>query len=158
MKRFSFRLENILNLRKKIEQGREKQFSSKKAQVMKIEAEIDDMKAKLDQFVHNNQFVKGIFSASEFIAVEDYVRRMEGAINKLKCVHQEKKKELEQSLEQLKQARKSTKMIARLKERSLDQYKQQLSREEDIHLDDINQHIALTRNILTIEDVMREDF
>ena len=46
LERFLFRLENVLRLRKKIEEGKELEFSKKKGELVKVEVEIGNKEKK----------------------------------------------------------------------------------------------------------------
>jgi len=157
VERFTFRLENILRLRKKMEEGCELDFSRKKAELLKIEGEIRDTKEKLSNFFHDNSYMEGIFTASDIIAVDNYINRVENIIKGLTSMRFEKEDEVDRSLNVLKEAKKQRKVIENLKNRMLEKYLYELDREEKNELDDINQHINLNKENLTIEDVPLED-
>ena len=157
MERFSFRLENILRLKKKIEENREREFSKRRAELLRIEQEMIETKGKLIEFMRENTYCEGIFSASDIVAIDNYIARVQGRLEGLSVLKSEKKREVESCYDILKEAKKERKTIETLKQRLLDRYLYLLGREEDNELDDVNGHIAVNKERLTIEDVPLEE-
>lgn len=158
MRRFNFRLENVLQIRKKKEEGAEREFAKKKAELLKLQNEIEGMGQRLHNFMRENQYSEGTFSVFDILAVDNYIARVEHEINHLKQQREEKREEVERFLLLLKEAKKARKVIENLKERQLERYHEELNREEDIELDDINQNINLNKEALTIETSPLEEF
>lgn len=157
MERFVFRLENVLRLRKKIEEGKELEFSKKKGELVKVEIEMRGTEKKFDTFIHENSHMEGTFSASEIVAVDNYIHKVRGNIEQLKGLRAEREHEVIDALNILKESRKSRKVIENLKERKLERYLKDLEIEENGDIDDITQKISLIREKLTIEDLPVED-
>jgi len=157
MLRFAFRLENVLKVRKKTEEGIEKKFSQRKAELLKVENEIRELRTKLHSFMKENQYSKGIFTVFDIIAVDNYISRIDRSIKVLKVLRSEKEIEVERVRALLKEAKKARKVIENLKERQWTTYLEQMNKEENIELDDINHNVHLNKEKLTIEDVPIED-
>lgn len=157
MERFVFRLENVLRLRKKIEEGKELEFSKKKGELVKVEIEIRDTEKIFDTFIRENSHMEGTFSASEIVAVDNYIHKVGSKIEQLKGLRAEREHEVIDALNILKEVRKSRKVIENLKDRKLERYLEDLEREENVDIDDVTQKISLTREKLTIEDLPVED-
>ena len=157
MERFVFRLENVLKLRKKIEERVELEFSKKRAELVKVDLEINGSKDTLRNFVNDNLRIEGTFSADQVVAVDNYIHRIRGRIRYLNDLRQEKESEVNDALEVLKDARKSRKAIENLKDRKYRKYLEELNREENDHIDDITQNIGSKIEKLTIEDIVLED-
>lgn len=157
MARFSFRLENVLHLRKKMEENTEREFSNKKADLLRVEQEIEQTAGRLGLFMRENSRVEGVFTAAEVIAVDNYISRENGHLEGLAVLRSEKQHEVDRSLAALHEARKDRKTIETLKQRFLDRYLYMLGKEEANELDDVNGRIALNRELVTIEDVPLEE-
>lgn len=158
MKRFYFRLENVLRVRKKVEEGVEKEFSRRKAQLLRIEVEIDELGIKLRSFIQENGNMAGVFSAAEMVAVDNYISRIEHSIKRLKEKHCQMEEEVQRYLKLLLDAKKARKTIENLKERQINIYNEESSREEGIEIDDVNQNISRNQEKLTIETPPLEEF
>ena len=157
MARFVFRLENVLKLRKKIEEGVELEFAKKKAELVKVDLDIEGSNSTLSNFVSENLRIEGTFSISEMLAIDNYIYRVRGTIRKLKDLRREKEDEVNSALKVLKDARKSRKVIENLKDRKYRKYLEELNREENNDIDDITQNIGTKIEKLTIEDIVLED-
>lgn len=157
MERFVFRLENVLRLRKKIEEGTELEFSKKKAELVKVENEIKDTEKKFGTFIHENSHIEGTFTAFEIVAVDNYIHKVRDKIKQLNGRRVEREQQAIEALDVLKEVRKSRKIIENLKERKLERYLEDLEREENADIDDVSQKIRLNRERLTIEDIPMEE-
>ncbi len=157
MRKFVFRLENVLKLRKKIEERIQLEFAKKRAELIKVDLEIDGSRDTLKNFVNENLRMEGTFFASEILAVDNYIHRVRGRIRQLKDLRREKEDEVNSALRVLKDARKSRKVIENLKERKYRKYMEELDREENNDMDDITQNIGTKIEKLTIEDIVLED-
>ncbi len=151
MRRFYFRLENVLRVRKKLEEGVEREFSKRKAMLLRIEDEIRELGGKLQDFIQEHGNVLGVFTAAEIIAVDNYIARIEHNINRLKERRLDMEVEVRRYIELLREAKKARKTIETLRERQLGLYNEESSREEGIEIDDVNQKIGLNQEKLTIE-------
>ncbi len=157
MARFSFRLEKVLHVRKKMEENTEREFSKKRTDLLRVEQEIEQTAGRLGLFMRENSRVEGVFTAAEVIAVDNYISREKGRLEGLTILRSEKQHEVDRSLAALHEARKDRKTIETLKQRFLDRYLFMLGREEANELDDVNGRIALKRELVTIEDVPLEE-
>jgi flagellar FliJ protein len=158
MRRFRFRLENVLRIRKKQEEGTELEFAKRRTELMKIQNEIADLGDKLHLFMRENRYSKGLFSVFEILAVDNYITRLEHDIENLKARRDEKQQEVNRYLSLLREAKKARKVIENLRDRQLERYRDDVNREENIELDDINQNIQLNKEALTIEVSPLEEF
>ena len=151
MRRFTFRLENVLNIRRKQEEGVQRQFASRRAELLKIENNIHALGEKMHRFMAQNQMNEGSFTVMEVIAVDNYISRLEHEIGKLEVLRREKEEEVSKILNLLHEAKRARKVIENLKERQLERHHEEMNREETGELDDINQNIDRNRETLTIE-------
>ena len=157
MQRFVFRLENVLRIRKKIEEGVQRDFARALAELMKAEEELNLTVEKLKDFIKGNPLSEGVFTASEIIAIDVYIARIERDIKILSAARAEKEDVMERVRGMLMEARKARKVMENLKRRKLERYFEDLNREENLELDDVNQKIGLNREKLSIEDVPIEE-
>jgi flagellar FliJ protein len=158
MRRFSFRLENVLRIRKKQEEGTELEFAKRKTELKKIQSEIAKLGDKLHLFMRENQYSEGSFSVFDILAVDNYITRLEHDIKQLKARRDEKQQEVSRYLYLLREAKKARKVIENLRDRQLERYRDDVNRVENIELDDINQNIQLNKETLTIEISPLEEF
>jgi flagellar FliJ protein len=151
VRRFQFRLENVLNIRRKQEEGVQRQFAVKRAELLHIEHNISDLGDKMHLFMAQNQLGEGSFTVMEVLAVDNYISRLEHEIRGLELLRKEKEREVSAILSLLHEAKRTRKVIENLKERQLERYREEANREEAGELDDINQHIGLSRETLLID-------
>lgn len=157
MKRFRFRLENVLRLRKRREETATREFSKKKAELLSLEADIEALEEKRRRFIQRGARIGGIFTAFEIVAVDNYMYRIENSLKRIKALRKEKLEELGVYLERLKEAKKAVKVLENLKQRQKDRYNEEVKKEERDELDDINQRLELNRERLTIKERALED-
>ena len=157
MRRFEFRLENILRLRKKIEEGAEREFAKRRAELIRIMQEMDLQHKKLKEFLKENTLEGGVYTALELVWIDDYITRSHRLIEHLGSKQGEKQCEVNEALDILREAKKERKVIEVLKERQWQRYCDELYKTENSELDDINQKIGLNKEKLTIEDSPVED-
>ncbi len=151
MRRFQFRLENVLNIRRKQEEGVQRQFAVKRAELLHIENNINNLGDKMHRFMAQNQLGEGSFTVMEVLAVDNYISRLEHEIRGLEMLRKEKEEEVSTILALLHEAKRTRKVIENLKERQLERHQEEVNREETGELDDINQSISRNRETLTID-------
>ena len=151
MRRFQFRLENVLNIRRKQEEGVQRQFAIRRAELLYIENNISDLGDKMHLFMAQNQLGEGSFTVMEVLAVDNYISRLEHEIRGLEMLRKEKEEEVSAILSILHEAKRTRKVIENLKERQLERHQEEVNREEAGELDDINQNISRNRETLTID-------
>ena len=157
MRRFIFRLENVLRLRKKQEESVQRRFAVKQAELLRIENQIDVLEGKMHRFMAQNRMSEGSFTVLEVLAVDNYISRLEREIRRLEDLRKEKQEEVSKILKLLHEAKRTRKVIENLKERELSRYRDEMNREEVGEIDDINQHIDRNRESLTIENSPLEE-
>ena len=151
MRRFIFRLENVLNIRKKLEEGAERNFAMRRAELLQVENDIEALGDKMHRFMAHNRLEEGSYTVMEVLAIDNYIARLENEIKMLEKLRREKQEEVNRVLFILHEAKRARKVIENLKERQLEQYREEWNRSENNELDDINQNISLNRETLTID-------
>jgi flagellar export protein FliJ len=157
MRRFVFRLENVLRIRKKQEEAVQRRFAIKRSELFRIENQIDVLEGKMHRFMAQNRMSEGSFTVLEVLAVDNYISRLEREIRRLEDLRKEKQAEVSKILKLLHEAKRTRKVIENLKERELSRYRDEMNREEVGEIDDINQHIDRNRETLTIENSPLEE-
>ncbi len=156
MKRFTFRLDRVLKLRKRIEEKIELDLSMKQAELFSITNRISKVHEQLTAFTVENR-LEGTFTVFDLLAVDNYIFRLETLIEELEKRREECEREFQTITGALIEARKARKAIQNLRERRFDRYREELNRWEDARIDDMNQSISHNREMLTVEEVPMED-
>lgn len=144
MKKFKFRLENVLELRTKTLEDRQLEMAA-------IQARLNDANNKLDSLEQSRLQAKGdlenILGAGEnieFIRVknyQDYIAKLDDDISIQHKVIADIENELELKQEEVREALKAKKMLEKLKEKEYKAFLKDFEQREAKELDDI----ALTR-------------
>lgn len=158
MKRFRFRLDNVLRMRKKREETVEREFARGKGELVGIENRIRDIHRTLREFRRSADYGAGEFTAAEAVAVDLYISRLESEIRKLDRRREEKLLEVNRVMARLVEARKARKVMEVLRERQWGRYLAESNREETNDLDDITQALALSREKLSLAGVTLEEY
>jgi flagellar protein FliJ len=158
VQRFTFRLENVLRLRRKLEEGVQRDFSRALGMLLRVKAELEGAVSRLRVFIRENRLSEGeTFTAYEIVAIDNYIALVEREIKRLRAVEKEREEEVARVRRILNDAKKARKVIENLKERKHERYLAELNREETIELDDVGQKIGLSRENLAMQDVTIED-
>ena len=157
MAKFNFRLERVLKLKKRIEEGSQREFSKRRAELLRVKREIEDVREKLKEFIEENPYTEGVFTAMEIVWLDNYISKTHKTIEILADQQKEKENEVIEALAVLREAKKERKVFENLRDRLWERYKDEQQKTENKELDDINQKIGLNREKLTIEDVPLED-
>ena len=158
MQRFTFRLENVLRIRRKLEEGVQRDFSRALGMLLRVKAELEGAVSRLRVFIRENRLSEGeTFTAFEIVAIDNYIALVEREIKRLRAVEKGREEEVARVRRVLNDAKKARKVIENLKERKYERYLADLNREETIELDDVGQKIGLRRENLAMQDVPIED-
>lgn len=157
MRRFTFRLENVLRFRRNQEEEAQREFSLRHAQLQRIDDQLRELRATVGRFVRETSYGEGVFSPLEAVAVDSYIARLAGSIKGLQTVRRQKADEVNRFRELLVEARKARKVIEVLKERQWSRYVEDMNREEATSLDDVTRNMRLSNERLLIEETPLED-
>ena len=157
MKRFIFRLDRILKLRKQNEERIEKEFALKNAEYIAVKNEMERNREALRVFISENSIIGGSFSIEELRSVDNYIFRLEKTIKNLKSELEEKKKEVDRVRDMLNEAKKARKVLEKLKENRFNEYLKAANREEVNEQDDINQKLEFNKERLVVKDLPLEE-
>ena len=102
----------------------------KRAELFRIENQIDALEGKMHRFMAQNRMSEGSFTVLEVLAVDNYISRLEREIRKLEDLRREKQAEVSRILNLLHEAKRARKVIENLKERELARYSDEANREE----------------------------
>ena len=158
MQRFTFRLENVLRIRRRLEEGVQRDFSRALGMLLRVKAELEGAVSRLRVFIRENRLSEGeTFTAFEIVAIDNYIALVEREIKRLRAVEEDREEEVARVRRILNDAKKARKVIENLKERKYERYLAELNREEMIELDEVGQKIGLSRENLAMQDVPIED-
>lgn len=157
MQRFTFRLEHVLRFRMNKEEGVQRELSLRRAQLLRIDGQLRELRSTMSRFVRETGYGEGEFSPLEAVAVDSYIARLAGSIKGLQEVRRRKALEVDRFMELLVEARKARKVIEVLKERQWSRYLDEVDREEAAALDDVTRNMRLSRERLFIEETPLED-
>jgi flagellar FliJ protein len=157
VRRFAFRLENVLRIRKKLEEAAQRKFSRALGELLEAKAKLEKAAERLRAFIREHRIEGGVFTAAEIVMIDNYIALVEKNILDLRAVKEEKEREVNRLLHLLKEAKKARKLMENLRERKLERYMEELNREETVELDDVTQKIGLNREKLTVEDAVVEE-
>jgi flagellar FliJ protein len=157
VRRFAFRLENVLRIRKKLEEAAQRKFSRALGELLEAKAKLEKAAERLRAFIREHRIEGGVFTAAEIVMIDNYIALVKKNILDLRAVKEEKEREVNRLLHLLKEAKKARKLMENLRERKLERYMEELNREETVELDDVTQKIGLNREKLTVEDAVVEE-
>ncbi|KPJ86600.1 MAG: hypothetical protein AMS17_11770 [Spirochaetes bacterium DG_61] len=154
---FIFRLERVLNFRKRVEEEAQHEFSLKRAELLTILGRIEAEREKLNASIRTNPLREGVFNAYELVALDNYISGSRSVIQRLKDGAKAKEEEVSLARTILTEAKKASKVLERLKQRRYEKYHEDELRMENNELDDISQKISQNKEKLTIEDMPVEE-
>jgi flagellar FliJ protein len=147
-KRFQFRLEQVLNLRKQMEEVRIRELSLAQGQLLKIEeslrahaAEELDFLGKYGEFEKNGQF--NVDQIMAFCDFKDWLLRQEKEYRRRE---REWLKEVEKRRQEVVKASRARRLLESLKEKQLKTHSQEVLGEEQRFLDEISSIAFVRRN------------
>ncbi len=134
MKKFDFSLETVLKLRK----SEEKEWENRLASVTGECAKIRNMIANYDSEKMRCAIENESSNISSLIAVSNYQARMDSQKKSSQSDLAQKEKERESVLMSFIEASKKRKILDKLKDRKLEEYRYQLKKDEAKRDDDLN--------------------
>jgi flagellar protein FliJ len=146
-KKFRFRLEQVLNLRKQVEEVRIRELSQAQGQLLKIEESIRVHAAEeLDFLGKYSDFEKsGEFSADQVMAYSDFKEWLLRQEKEYRRREREWAKEVEKRRQEVVKVSRARRLLENLKEKQLRVYSQEVLGEEQRFLDEISS-IAFVRH------------
>jgi flagellar export protein FliJ len=157
VRRFAFRLDNVLRIRKKLEEAAQRDFARSLGELLDAKSKLERAAERLRTFIKEHRIEGGVFTAAEIVMIDNYIALVKKNIQELRAVKEEKEREMNRLLLLLKEAKKARKLMENLKARKLERYMEELNREETVELDDVTQKMGLNREKLTVEDSLIED-
>jgi flagellar FliJ protein len=147
-KRFQFRLEQVLNLRKQMEEMRVRELSQAQGQLLKIEESLRahaeeerDFLGKYGDFEKNGQF--SVDQVMAFCDFKDWLIRQEKEYRRRE---REWSKEVEKRRQEVVKASRARRLLENLKEKQLLTHSQEVLGEEQRFLDEISSIAFVRRN------------
>jgi flagellar protein FliJ len=145
-KRFQFRLEQVLNLRKQVEEVRVRELAQAKGQLLKIEEAIKDHLGEESQFLEMyGEFEKNPgFNADEVMAYCDYKDWLLKREKEFRRREKEWIKEVERRRQEAVKVSRERQLLENLRKKQKRSYDQEVLGEEQRFLDEISS-IAFVR-------------
>ena len=144
MKKFKFRLENVLELRRKTLEDRQLEMAAIQARLNDANNKLDSLEQSRLQAKRDLENILGAGENIEFIRVknyQDYIAKLDDDISIQHKVIADIENELELKQEEVREALKAKKMLEKLKEKEYKAFLKDFEQREAKELDDI----ALTR-------------
>ena len=144
MKKFKFRLENVLELRTKTLEDRQLEMAAIQARLNDANNKLDSLEQSRLQAKRDLEKILGAGENIEFIRVknyQDYTAKLDDDISIQHKVIADIENELELKQEEVREALKAKKMLEKLKEKEYKAFLKDFEQREAKELDDI----ALTR-------------
>ncbi len=144
MKKFKFRLENVLELRTKTLEDRQLEMAAIQARLNDANNQLDSLEQSRLQAKRDLENILGAGENIEFIRVknyQDYIAKLDDDISIQHKVIADIENELELKQEEVREALKAKKMLEKLKEKEYKAFLKDFEQREAKELDDI----ALTR-------------
>ncbi len=144
MKKFTFGLQKVLNLREFDESQAKEELGRVISIANKLNLELEHI-AK--ERVSARKSSGTIFNASEFIAIENYVNRLD--LRKDEVIEELVQTELliEEKRKIFAEAMKNRKVISKLKEKQMKDWKKRALKEEELFVDDVINTKFLRENV-----------
>jgi flagellar FliJ protein len=147
-KRFLFRLEQVLNLRKQIEEMRVRELSQAQGQLLKIEESLRAHAAEERDFLGKyGDFEKGgQFSVDQVMAFCDFKEWLIRQEKEYRRREREWSKEVEKRRQEVVKVSRARRLLENLKEKQLRTHSQEVLGEEQRFLDEISSIAFVRRN------------
>ncbi len=143
MKKFSFGLQKVLNLR----EFQENQAKEELGRVISIANKLqNELETIAMERVQTRRSSGTVFNANEFLAIENYVNRLD--LRKDEVIEELAQTELiiEEKRKIFSEAMKNRKVISKLREKQLKDWKKAYQKEEELFIDDVVNSKFLSEN------------
>lgn len=134
MKRFSFRLQRVLDIRSRIRDERRQELGARQAELQREETLLAELEAEL---LLTRIEEGGTYSASELQMVGAYAIRLRSQIERQLSRIEVAKQAVEEARVRYIEATKDTQVLEKLKEKRREEYTQEVLLEEGRNLDEV---------------------
>ncbi len=138
MKRFSFRLERLLTIKRYKEREWEMKLADITGQVILLENKIKESRERIGRMLDERRPAAGIIDIYGLISNEMYIARMRQTIINCGIRLERKKREREEIQKKFLEASKEKKVLEKLKQRKEEEHYKEAKKEEFKVVDDIN--------------------
>ncbi len=135
MKKFSFSLQKVLNLREFAEKEAKEELGRVISISNKLQSELEEV-AKARVTTRNSS--GNVFNANEFLAVENYVNRLDIRKEALLTELAQNEILIEEKRKIFAEAMINRKVITKLKEKKYKEWRQSMLKEEEAFIDDVS--------------------
>lgn len=138
MARFAYRMQNILDLKEKIEDQRKAEYGLANARLRREEDKLRELlKRKMGYEKQARELVKGKINIKDIKACKHAVEAMKSAIRTQMIEVQVAEKNVELARKRLNEVMVERKTFEKLKERAFDEFKQEVAYEENRAIDQL---------------------
>lgn len=138
MKKFIFKLETLLNIKKKKEELITQKLSKVQAQKLNVINEINKIKNKISDLFNNYKNLKMTVLDINFMFLnQNYINYLEKELNSLNEQLNNIQIEENKIKDELNQAMKERKILEKLKENQFEQYKKEYNKQDNLIMDEI---------------------
>jgi flagellar FliJ protein len=148
MKRFQFRLEKLLKIRKYREREWELKLADITGQCIVLEKKIVASKDNISHTLDERSAFGGTIDIYELIANEMYIARMKQDIVNAGIELEEKKRQREKVKKKFLEVSKQKKILEKLKQRKEEEYYNEAKKEEFKTLDEINAGDVIRKHVM----------
>lgn len=138
MAKFLYRMQNILEIKYKLEEQAKQNYMSVRARLDEALKELEEMKKRKQEYIsHYRMLLLSDLDVLEIETGKEAILFMENEIYTQQIKIDRIEKELEQAIYEMNEAMKERKIHEKLKEKQFEQFQQELSREEMKEIDQL---------------------
>lgn len=138
MARFRFPLENILNMKEKLEEQAKNEYGQANARLLSEQEKLDLLNERLEDAKHKlREILQEVLSVTEIQRREDAVEIIKFYVTQQILVVKRCEKELEIAREKLSEAMKERKIFEKLREKAFEEFVREEGRREQKEVDEL---------------------
>lgn len=150
MRRFAFKLEKLLELRRYHEREWEIKLAEASSRCIELDSEIGDWRRRRGE-ESQLRLGTGEIDVSRFVARDDYLQLVDDRVRRLRLLLERAESEREAVQQSYLEASRRRKVLTKLRERRAGEYYAHARREEGKVLDEIGATLAIRRKLLSEE-------
>lgn len=138
MAKFIYRMQNILNIKYKLEESAKQEYADARRALLMEEEKLEGLKARKQSYYE--AYRDSIQGKLDFLAIEEHANSMDILdimIEEQSAVIRQKSKEMEQARQKMAREMQERKMHEKLKEKKFEEFKQELNATEKRETDEV---------------------
>ena len=141
MAKFRYRMQNILNVKEKLETQAKNEFATARLRLDEEEEKLNALYARKDDYLDRGRRARNsAININELTENTYALERMDAYIADQKLEVKKAERELEKATDRLTEAMKETKIHTRLKEKAFEEFKKELNSEEAKEIDELTSY------------------